>query len=82
MSLRVIADFQWAVFKLDIRICFPPNFLEVCVKGDGSCDFTCRNQYIDLLQGSSSSLTVFGGLLVINLISSQKIVTFVSFLYL
>ena len=55
LSLGVIANFQSAVSKQEIRICFPHRILEGHGERSGFCDFTCCNQYIDWLQGSSSS---------------------------
>ena len=54
--------------------------MEVRDKGDSFCDCTCCNEYINYLQGSSSSMTVVGGLLVIDLKISQKIIPFGGFI--
>ena len=61
---------------------FPCRIVEGCGEGAGFCDCTCFNKYIDWIQGSYSSLSVFGGLLAIDLQTAQKIVPFGGFLYL
>ena len=54
-SSDVIANFQWSVSKPDIWVCFPCGFVEGRGEGYVFCYFTCRNQYIYWIQGSSSS---------------------------
>ena len=57
----MIANFQWAVSKPGIWICFSRRFVEGCGEGD-SFYFVYCNQYIDWLQVSYSiySSVVFG----------------------
>ena len=56
LSSCVVVNFQWYVSKPYIRICSPHTFVEGCVEGDGFYGRICCHQYIDWLQGSSSSL--------------------------
>ena len=67
LSSNVLKNCLWDISKPDISILFPRRFVGGHGKGAGFCDFTCIHQYIDCLQGSSSSLTIFGGLLEIDL---------------
>ena len=67
LSSIVIEKLQWTASKMDIHIFFPCRFVEVHGEGAGFCDFTCSHQYIDWIQGSSSSLKILGGLLAIDL---------------
>ena len=55
LSSGVIENRQWSVYKLDIQICFPRMILEGSGEVVSVFYFTFRNQYIDLIQGSSSS---------------------------
>ena len=57
LSLGLIANFQWAVSKPYIKICFPRRFVGGCGEGAVFCYRVCCNKYTDRLQGSSSSLT-------------------------
>ena len=63
LSLGVMENFQWAVSKPDILTWFLWRSVEVRGEGDSFCDCTCLQEYIDWIQGSSSSLIIFGGLL-------------------
>ena len=55
VSSGVIENFQWGVSKPYIRICFYCRFVEGHGEGAGFRDFTCIHQYIDFIQGSSST---------------------------
>ena len=55
LSSGVIENCQWAISKPNIQICFSLRLMEVCGEGDGFCDCTCHNQYIDWIQGIYSS---------------------------
>ena len=55
--MGVVANFQWTVYKTDIRFFFPRRFVEGFDGVAGFCDCTFCHQYIYWLQVSSSSLT-------------------------
>ena len=59
LSLGVFENCQWDVSKLYIWILCSCRFVEACGKGAGFCDFICCHQYIDWIQGSSSSYSIF-----------------------
>ena len=51
LSLGVLENCYWALYKPDIRIFSPRRFVEGCGEGASFCDFSCRHQYINILQG-------------------------------
>ena len=55
LSLGVLANFPWDVFKPDIRIWPSRRFVEGCGEVAVFFNFTCYHKYIDWLQGSYSS---------------------------
>ena len=59
LSSGFIENFQWDVYKPDIQICFPHRFVEGRGEGAGFFCFACLRQYIDCIQGISSSLNLF-----------------------
>ena len=59
LSLGVLENCYWALYKPDIRIFSPRRFVEGCGEGASFCYCTCRHQYIYWFQGSYSSSSVF-----------------------
>ena len=59
MSLGVIINCQWAIYKPDICIWSPREFVESCGKFVSFCDCTYCNQSIDWVQVSYSRITFF-----------------------
>ena len=47
LSLGTLENFQWAVYKPGIQICFPHRFVEGRGKGTDFCYFNFPHQYID-----------------------------------
>ena len=58
LSSGELENCQWAVSKPDVRVCFPRRFVEGRGEGASFCDFICRHQCIDCIQGSSSSYSI------------------------